>query len=466
MRKSLIVFIVLLIGGIISSCQNEVLSIEDFFDTEKYDFEDPFIYRNDTVITEADAGKVATLFNDKSQSKTRNGASDKKIKKVITLGKDEPLMYVVNFENNEGYIIVSATKKFAPILAVVEKGNFNDAYKESGLSYWIDENQGIIQYVNTLPLDSAMKYRREWAAFEKEEISSQAVTTRSETINGLIDRSFAQWVSEGYTYSMVGSGPPDGMSYQQWERFYSTAQGYGNPDYDFASCSFILRKEVFHFTEILHAIPEWHQVAPYNDHIPNYYYVGCGPVAMGAIMYFYQWPLSFNWSGMAADDDLVALLMRHIGIKTNTNYNDPNGSGTSYDNIYNAFINHYNYSATKRQNHHSSEVVSNIYQGRPVLMTGYETDGMGHAWVCNGYKYTNSTVEFVLKTLTPWLPLDFENALSESGTGYSGTPLLYMSWGQPGESGNGWYRLEDANPDGNNYKVDRRNIINIKPNRP
>lgn len=70
----------------------------------------------------SDAETVANLFNKKSATRSQQ---EKTIKNVIAInGKDgNPAIYAVNF-NEDGYILVSATTKYYPILATVDHGEY------------------------------------------------------------------------------------------------------------------------------------------------------------------------------------------------------------------------------------------------------------------------------------------------------------------------------------------------------
>ena len=82
----------------------------------------PVIYTIDTVSSTADlAKKIALEFP--RQEKTRSKV-DKEIKEILTINGDEgnPVMYVVNYQNDAGFIITSATQDYTPVLAYSDNG--------------------------------------------------------------------------------------------------------------------------------------------------------------------------------------------------------------------------------------------------------------------------------------------------------------------------------------------------------
>lgn len=105
------------------SCQNEIdpgspnstdIKIEASFQTNK-------ISKDVEILSKEDAMSVAAIFADANL--TRSGS--RQVRNVVAINDEtgNPLMYAVNFD--EGYILVSATRKYFPVLAEVESGNFD-----------------------------------------------------------------------------------------------------------------------------------------------------------------------------------------------------------------------------------------------------------------------------------------------------------------------------------------------------
>ena len=82
-----------------------------------------------TELSESDAIKVANSFNSKT---LRTKTSENPVVDVQTIRNSEgvPIVYAVNYER--GYTLVSATKNYHPILAMVEEGRFDldDEFKD------------------------------------------------------------------------------------------------------------------------------------------------------------------------------------------------------------------------------------------------------------------------------------------------------------------------------------------------
>lgn len=75
-------------------------------------------------LTPNDAQKVALLFQNQDNSRSDRNSEVKSIKTVV--GKENtPIAYVVNFR--KGFVIVSATKLYNPILAFSDEGTIDDS---------------------------------------------------------------------------------------------------------------------------------------------------------------------------------------------------------------------------------------------------------------------------------------------------------------------------------------------------
>lgn len=82
------------------------------------------ISKDNLTISAEEAQNVAILFAEvKFLTK---GINERKIKEVVTVHDsiNRPLLYINNMENESGFIIVSATKEFYPILAYSDEGSF------------------------------------------------------------------------------------------------------------------------------------------------------------------------------------------------------------------------------------------------------------------------------------------------------------------------------------------------------
>lgn len=206
-----------------------------------------------------------------------------------------------------------------------------------------------------------------------------------------------------------------------------------------------IRKEV---NPIIKA--EWDQGTPFNNFCPtvggNKSYTGCVATAMAQVMHSYQYPerakgtcvfngstvtlsTEYEWDRMldkylqnqynTANADAVAQLMYDCGRAVNMKYS-PTGSGAQSQNVQLALINNFSYdlgeSYVERKYFQTEEwddmMYAEIAAGRPVIYSGIDENGGGHAFILDGYR---------------------------SGGFY------HLNWGWSGKS-NGYFRLDALNP--------------------
>ena len=229
----------------------------------------------------------------------------------------------------------------------------------------------------------------------------------------------------------------------------------------------------------------WDQGAPYNNLCPKYSgnnrsATGCVATAMAQVMNYHQWPQSattaipgytsysynlslsslpavtFDWanmknsySGSYTTDQAtaVATLMQYCGYSVEMDYGPSSGSNT--DMVAAALKEYFDYKSTttqfvSRSMYTAAKWADLIYHelanGRPVVYGGMSSGG-GHEFVCDGYKYENSTDLFHIN----W--------------GWSGTSDGYfvLSALDPDEQGIGG----SSSDDGFNYGQDA--VIGIQP---
>lgn len=160
--------------------------------------------------------------------------------------------------------------------------------------------------------------------------------------------------------------------------------------------------------------PSYNKFAPLGIYECDCYKhtVGCGAVAMGQIMWYWQWPLSSNfrtydWNLMPAElkntstieeGNEVALLLIDCGIASNMVYGYETycyGSWTTVNNIVDALKNNFNYKGAKKHvrsdwnygNAWGDLLRSEIDNRRPVFYRGDKCDFCDekHFFVLDGY---------------------------------------------------------------------------------
>lgn len=369
------------------------------------------------------------LLNSKSKLKSAStGTRAIESIDIVTEGADT-LLYITNFSNDLGFMILSAEKTSFPIVAFSDSGSFNVNKLDSASTEWLRIQKLAMQEKRSIPLDTSNNYYQLWDKVELCKADTGFVLSLE------IDENNSNLKSTTSTKQDIFP-----LCYMtQW------GQGYGYNYY----CPL---------------------VSPYNyDYYGNKIYygtavkapVGCVAVAMGQVMYTYWEP--YNWSFMSmflgpTPNDLTsdlpnqtARMLRDIGIAVNMSY-DYYGSGipaTEPNRIVNAFKNTFGYSSGGEVISYDFEKVYNsIYYGNPVILLGVGSNG-GHAWVADGYK--NVKIHVIEKK--KFLGITISTKEYDIYKDY-----LHMNWGWNGES-NGYYEHTDWKTFGTTKKA----VINIHP---
>ena len=220
----------------------------------------------------------------------------------------------------------------------------------------------------------------------------------------------------------------------------------------------------------------WNQDFPYNALCPedagstgSYYGrvpVGCVATAMSQIMHYWRYPTmgngshcvwpqqnvygpqcadfgstTYDWTGMPnqtnLESDALAVLGYHCGVAVDMQY-DPAGSGSNLQKAAYAMRTYFSYSSsTQYQNRNSdyntwvNTLKSNVDAGQPVEYGG-DDNVSGHAFVLDGYQ--------------------------QVGTDY----MFHFNWGW-GSSANGYYYINNLNPNGSNFNYHQSAVVGIKP---
>lgn len=175
---------------------------------------------------------------------------------------------------------------------------------------------------------------------------------------------------------------------------------------------------------------EWNQMAPFNKYTPNNYVTGCVATAGAIVMKHHGYPAkgtgshSYTWNGKTlsanfehtydwasmpvkydgtnnAAFDGVARLMADLGVAVEMNY-AKDGSGAYIGNLVTALQKYYGYSKLSHlmaiedvgAEAWNGRLREEIDANRPVLYAASDPAGGGHAFVIDGYKDENFSVNW------------------------------------------------------------------------
>ena len=424
------------------------------------------------AVTMETVERVAANFGNKLVETKATG--EKSIESVLTIRSeaDVPQLYVVNYSNNAGFMVISATKDYEPVLAYSEQGAFDvTAAENSGLSVWLDEQKYNIDKASSFPDSLKLKFRSRWMEYTDAKKEMPQTRAYSDVIN-LVSSQYNQWIAEGYTvYFLSDYKNTDefkSLPSEVQDKFLTLPLGYANPNYGGRDAVTFIVKKVRESSEYIPPFieTEWDLANGYNKFVPKNLILGTMPVALGQIMKYYRFPLYFNWDAMPNNEcaDVTAQFLFGVGEQIGIDY--ANGAtAASPDNLLNAFKK-FGYSDVCHQTHNISDVINELKSHHPVYMEG--RGSYRHNWICDGYQSANITYDIQLMVLEDcpvgYEPDEFLNPYTYTYVG--GYRLFHMNWGLGG-SNNGYYSDDNlkirVNGEWENFSNEREDIIHIYP---
>lgn len=291
----------------------------------------------DVSIEEAEKNLISFLSGEPMtrSGKTRAIASKFSLGGVVTRAdgetEEEPFVHVFNFDDNEGFAILSGDRRTSPILCVIDKGTLNEdtVVDDPGFAMMLSELDTYYRIKTGLPVTDIYGNRG-------------IVVDPDPDI----------------------SRPDEYYVYGEWETLADTGT-------------------------ILEC--EWDQNKPFNEHCVTDYgasaAVGCGPIAVAQIMYHWGKNVRYNdvyydWSKMRKIKNykasislteewfLVKRLLRVLGTPDNlgASYGEDE-SGTSRLNLVRTFENFSYVSGGTLEDYDFSKLLDNLAYG-PAIGTG------------------------------------------------------------------------------------------------
>ncbi len=177
------------------------------------------------------------------------------------------------------------------------------------------------------------------------------------------------------------------------------------PSGDGWDCHIIVTYDHGEYHEVLPLLPvAWGQLAPYNYEIWDKTEcnvntsTGCVMTAAGMLMAYWNHPSqigtdTMNWElitstptpeGYIAQGQ-VARMMKLLGEECNATYSC---EGTNaHPDVMKSWLLQHGYQGGEKYAYNKSSVMSSLDLNRPVYIIGDRSNGAGHAWLIDGYKY-------------------------------------------------------------------------------
>lgn len=401
MRKILLTLAAMAIIAV--SCQKEVSHIELPRENETEDVTSTRSYNEALQIAE-DALNLLE-YKDTRSSKNRVIKRDEGqiVMRPVTRGNEtteEPIIYVFNNENNEGFVIVAADRSQQPIIAVTEEGNYTygiptgvEAFDE-----YINNTIEVMSYIPTLPpvIDIPNP--------------NPSVYTDYIDIHEEVEPLLSTKWGQGGIYGQFASN-------------------------NLAGCTITAIGQVMAYHQHPHYITITHDGSNQNLHL--------------------DWvEILKHKSGLEENDSTclnsthttIGHFLREIGYRCGANYHST-GTGLFLRDTQ-PLLSLWGYNQGTTRDISSvwlifDTIKNNLNNDKPICITGYDpdNDNDGHTWVIDGYRYTS--VGYVEYSLNP----DYNRNDPLSGPEYivtssniQTTGLLHYNWGWNGTC-DGWFNL-------------------------
>ena len=389
------------------------------------------------------------------------------------------LFHVVNFQDG-GFMILSSTKKVSPILAESENGNFDINDPNNPTFIWQAEMSEYINRQNALPFDSVKEAYYEWQTLLYNDhalpLTLSKPSSRSDgedisqekymELQTLVMEERLKWQAQGYKVYAITElvGDEEWSNYAQQRAREAVFPLYENY---WESLCFIVEHDEIEFNDKYQVIKtQWHQEYPYNRYCPivenKATDVGCGPLAIGQIMYHYEYPNIFNWANMktgdhANDDFQIASMLREIGNKCQTKYTK-NGSETDYKPMKKA-LEDYGYNVNPGYTTIPCIGTAN-YKAWNSEENKYESTG--HAWIEGGIWSYLSHHYYICWGVTESKRItDFERSPDYS----LALTQKYYVWGGRNGAYDGWYYDVNKHPQNGQPFYNKKYLYIANPNR-
>lgn len=314
-----------------------------------------------------------------SDASTRNDAPD-------------TLMYVFNYEDNQGFAVVSANKSTEALIAVTEQGNYNEetTTNNPGLALYMDMAKNYVARGGILPPGSSIGGGGLPITEQKEE------TTTSTTDYGpLLEVRWGQnWPYNFYCKKNDNSLTNTGCVPTALAQIFSYT-GYPT------SMSINYDNSNIHTLNI-----NWNT---FKAHVGAYDSCNCTS------------DIHYQLSEM----------FRQIGKEVNVNYEET--SGTNNSQVVN-YLNRLGYSHSGLINYSHNTIINSLSNSKLIYISGdIEGTNNGHGWVIDGYKRIETTTS---KYKREYGQLEWTLVSSSSVT----HSYHHFNWGKDGD-GNGYFNI-------------------------
>lgn len=306
------------------------------------------------IITRQEARQKAAEWVSKSgMSKTVKPSTTSAFKgKRKAAANENGSLYVFDFEDNKGFVIVSGDDRTESILGYTDSGSFDEGNLPVNMKAWL---QSYVDQIEALPEDYQPTVSSEARGLPggPRKVEKKAIPILVQT----------RW-NQGYPYNMYC--PYDGNSQCP------------------TGCSVTAMAQCMYYVQ-------W-PIEPTTD-VPGYNVLGQNLSDLPSTTI--KWSkMKTNYSGQEGKNDesakAIAELMQYCGWATRMGYS-ASGSGATVGSVRDALLKYFDYDASIKHIHRDNYsiagwddlIYSELASNRPVFYAGYAPGG--HAFVCDGY---------------------------------------------------------------------------------
>lgn len=413
------------------------------------------------AVTAHDAATVALKKLDRGSLKGR-AASNYTISTVED-ENGETALYIVNFENNGGFVVVSAKREVEPVLAWNTTGQYV-CTEDNGVKIWQDNAVKAIQYAEDQE-DSVKQFNKHvWASMTNEQSQvgimpmAQNASDEWTTAQQILREKLMEWKNDGVDCYALKYWEPRLQHYGPEKTYYK---------FNWEDCAFVTLRDslVTRKTEFIKT--KWYQTGGFNKYCPEINgekaVAGCVPVAAGQLMYHYKFPSKYDWNNMALNyaTDASAFLLADLGNGMNAKYGLKK-TGASIENCM-KYLKKLGYSCRDEENLSNSvcdKIEQSMLAQKPILLQ-LESDGL-HLIVVGGVHIHET---YVTDEIWSFSTATKYEIVATERTYTSKLVYFFLNWGWGGTN-DGFYKLNNitTNESGKTETWKASHAIFVEPN--
>lgn len=385
-------------------------------------------------------------------------------------------MYVVNFSDNKGFVIVSATKKYEPILAYSKIGNFQVGLNANfGVELWKLQTINDMKRADALDENVSNEYHALWDAYSKDDVCNVAPKLKRSTRapeddpDNIMTHCVDRWQQEGYTICHLEDHDwtTGDENLDREIRNVAAANTWASYGENWEHYSIMVYKEHSKGIEYPNFVQStWEQGFGYNNALPavgslTHAYAGCAILAVAQTMRYFEKPeysasFPYNLSAMPynnATEETANFILDVFNKFTNKTVTETGTSSNISESK--AVLEKYGYKATLSDGFPQG-IDKNMKERRPVIMRGQiNNPRIGHQWLVTGMKADKYHTNYELYTFTG--ETEFTNVWNYQSP-ETGVSYYYMNWGWGGYN-NGYYSVSSLKLPGYNENMTTFKVI-------